>query len=108
MNDWTEKDGISNSSDEYKNIVNAVDNLIRESAHMLIAGQTQKVARLIVSQLTRKWDMPPQPILFGIDMGAPEGDKGFPSPCLDETENTADDRSLEAWGKVILKSREWL
>jgi len=108
MIDWTSKGNVSNSSDKYKNIVNAVDNLIRESAHMLIAGQTQKVARLIVSHLAHKWNMSPSPVWFGIDMGAPEGDKGFPSPCLDETTNATDDRSLEAWGKVILKPRERL
>lgn len=59
--DWTEKDGRTNSSDEYLRIVKVVDRLILESAHMLINGHHEVVARTIVSQLAHRQKMAPIP-----------------------------------------------
>lgn len=49
--DWTCKDGRANSSDEYLRLVAEVEQLIRRSAHSLIAGRAQDVAGLIMAQL---------------------------------------------------------
>lgn len=57
--DWTSKQGWSNSSDKYCEMVDAVDHLIRESAFSLISGRTDIVARLIVSQLAHVHGMRP-------------------------------------------------
>lgn len=57
--DWTVKDGRSNSSPDFQNLVFAVSRLIRDSAHDLISGRTDMVARLIVAQLAHKHGMAP-------------------------------------------------
>ena len=46
--DWTAKDGISNSSDEYLKLVAETTRLIKECAFDLIAGRAHVVARLII------------------------------------------------------------
>ncbi len=59
---WTVKGNSSNSSDEYLWIVSAVEELIRHSAHDLIAGDAHNVARLIVSRLAHTHGMVPTQI----------------------------------------------
>lgn len=59
MKDWTEKDGVYNRSDLYVQIVKDVEMTIRESAHYLIAGQANGVARNIVSRLAYKFKLAP-------------------------------------------------
>lgn len=60
MKDWTQsEDGRSNSSETYNAIVNAVSRLILESAHSLIRGDADGVARLIVSQLAHVHGLAP-------------------------------------------------
>lgn len=49
--DWTEKDGRSNSSDLYVELSNEIGQIIRDSAHSLLAGQSNDVGRLILSRL---------------------------------------------------------
>jgi hypothetical protein len=51
MKDWTEKNGMSNSSDAFVKMVDVVDDLIMSSSRDLIGGRSQVVARLIVAQL---------------------------------------------------------
>ena len=52
--DWTVKDGLTNSSEVYRSLVNEVDRIIRESGDELICGLHKHVARMIVSQLAHK------------------------------------------------------
>lgn len=49
--DWTSKDGVSNSSDEFLHLVDVVERLIRSDAHMLISGRADRTAGLIMAQL---------------------------------------------------------
>jgi len=48
---WTEANGKSNSSVRYLQLVEAVNAIIRGSAHQLLTGDSYGVAGLIVSQL---------------------------------------------------------
>jgi len=57
--DWTRKGGRSNSSDEFEDIVSHVEGLISDSAHDLIHGRHNAVARLIVAQLAHTFHMVP-------------------------------------------------
>lgn len=59
MEDWTAKNGVSNSSEEYIKIVKIVDNIIRGSGYSLIRGDTNGVARTIVSQLAHTYKFGP-------------------------------------------------
>ncbi len=59
--DWT-VDSITqrcNSSSKYLELVEAVDQIIRDGAHDLITGQSAHVARVIVSRLTYEHGMKP-------------------------------------------------
>lgn len=58
--DWTVKDGVCNSSEQYLLLVDAVSSLIRSSAHQLIAGDTRGVAGLIVAYLAHRHGMKPR------------------------------------------------
>lgn len=50
--DWTyDKNGNSNSSEEFKKLCDEVERLIRSDAHSLISGNVASTARLIVAQL---------------------------------------------------------
>lgn len=58
--DWTaDENGRSNASPEYLELVRAVERLIRNEAHTLIAGQAGVTARLIVSQLAHVHGLAP-------------------------------------------------
>jgi hypothetical protein len=57
--DWTTKDGMANSSDEFLALCREVECLIRGDAHALIAGGADRTARLIVAQLAHKHGMSP-------------------------------------------------
>lgn len=57
--DWTAKDGRSNSSDEFEAIAKHVESLIRADAHKLINGRADDTARLIVAQLAHNLGMRP-------------------------------------------------
>ncbi len=65
--DWTvdPKTGRSNSSEPFNDICYAVDRLIRDSAHDLINGNVDCVARLIVAQLAHKHGMSPKGVSIG-------------------------------------------
>lgn len=60
--DWTvnPETGRSNSSQAYYDLVYAVESLIRQDAHKLIAGRADATARLIVSQLAHVHGMVPR------------------------------------------------
>lgn len=58
--DWTIKDGRVNNSDQFETLVERVDELIRGSAHDLIAGRSAIVARLIMAQLAHKHGLAPR------------------------------------------------
>lgn len=49
--DWTERDGRSNSSELFHHLTREVASLIRDSAHDLINGNVDSVARMIVAQM---------------------------------------------------------
>lgn len=56
--DWTrDETGHSNSSREYLRLVAEVERIIRDSAHALILGRADSVARTIVSNLAHKHGM---------------------------------------------------
>jgi hypothetical protein len=59
--DWTVSpvDGKSNSSPAFEEMATAVEELIRQSAHTLLAGRADTVARLIVAQLAHVHHMAP-------------------------------------------------
>ena len=57
--DWTKKNGRSNSSDNYLELVDVVDELIKDSAHALIRGESHFVAGLIMAQLVHKYHLIP-------------------------------------------------
>ncbi len=57
---WTDgEDGFSNSSDKFEELVRAVKQLNLDSAHALIQGNSDSVARLIVAQLAHVHGMEP-------------------------------------------------
>ncbi len=59
--DWTRnRHGTANSSADYLLLVDAVERLIRSSAHSLIAGRAGQVAGLIVAQLAHVHGMRPR------------------------------------------------
>lgn len=58
--DWTIKDGRVNNSDQFEILVERVDELIRGSAHDLIAGRSAIVARLIMAQLAHEHGLAPR------------------------------------------------
>ena len=60
--DWTISpvDGKSNSSPAFEELVITVEELIRHSAHSLLAGRADTVARLIVAQLAHVHHMKPE------------------------------------------------
>jgi hypothetical protein len=57
--DWTvdAETGRSNSSPEFNRLVAEIARLIRDDAHMLIRGQTESTARLILAHLTHEHGM---------------------------------------------------
>ncbi|MGN6106660.1 MAG: hypothetical protein ACTHU0_16255 [Kofleriaceae bacterium] len=59
--DWTvnRRTGRANSSSEFRAVVDAVEQLIRQSAHDLIAGRAESVAHLIVAQLAHVHGLAP-------------------------------------------------
>ena len=58
--DWTVKDGRSNSSDKFIEIVGHVANLMRDNGgHCLDASWAASTARLIVAQLAHEYDFAP-------------------------------------------------
>lgn len=59
--DWTISpvDGKLNSSPKFEELSIAVEELIRQSAHTLLAGRADTVARLIVAQLAHVHHMAP-------------------------------------------------
>ena len=61
MEDWTVKDGCSNSSEEFNQIVGAVANLLREGGASVALRQDwiNGKARLIVAQLAHVYGMVP-------------------------------------------------
>lgn len=56
---WTVEGTHSNSSAKYKDVVSIVEEIIRHSAHDLIAGRADAVAGLIVSNLAFKHGIGP-------------------------------------------------
>lgn len=60
MKDWTAVDNVSNSSPEYVKMVRAVEEIILSEGHSLIRGNTNTVARLIVSQLAHEHGLSPR------------------------------------------------
>jgi hypothetical protein len=60
--DWTRdpETGRSNSSQKYIETVKIVERLIRDEAHLLIAGRADSTAGLIVSQLAHKYGFAPR------------------------------------------------
>jgi len=58
--DWTALNGISNSSEKYLSLVRAVEATMRESAHALINGSVNAVARSIVSSLAHRHGLSPK------------------------------------------------
>ena len=60
MENWTVKDGKSNDSDLYAMIVNDVNSIIRESAGLLLAGESHAVSRQIVSRLAHVYKLYPE------------------------------------------------
>ena len=59
-NDWTiGGSGRSNSSDTYVRLANVVENIIQDSAHYLLEGRINGVARKIVSNLAHKQSVRP-------------------------------------------------
>lgn len=61
MSDWTaDEAGVSNSSAAYREIADAVADLIWASAHDLIRGNTETVARLIVAKLAHEHGLAPR------------------------------------------------
>jgi len=60
--DWTRgESGASNSSEEFLKLCAAVEGIIRRSAHFLIAGRSDTVARTIVAQLAHVHGLVPKP-----------------------------------------------
>ena len=59
MKDWTIKNEESNDSDLYTAMVHDVNNVIIESASLLLAGGSQAVARQIVSRLAHIYKLSP-------------------------------------------------
>ena len=57
--DWTEKNGASNSSDEFERLVIVVTGLIKGSAHDLLSGRADIVAGLILAQLAHGYGFGP-------------------------------------------------
>lgn len=58
--DWTRNsDGRSNSSNRFLFLVSEVERLIRNSAHDIVGGHIESVARLIMAQLAHKHGMRP-------------------------------------------------
>ena len=61
--DWTARGGRTNSSDYFENLIVFVAELIRGSAHDLIAGRSESVARLIMAQLAHVKGLVPGSLL---------------------------------------------
>ena len=59
MNDWTDQDGITNSSEMYLAAVKEVDGIIRTSGNDLINGRSLWVARHVVSMLVNRFKLAP-------------------------------------------------
>lgn len=60
---WTyDSAGSSNSSPKFLEICDEVERLIRSSAHTLISGNADHVARLIVAQLAHVHGMTPSSV----------------------------------------------
>lgn len=57
--DWTQKDGVANTSDEFLDLCDAVERLIRGDAHALLGGRADKTARLIMANLAHKHGLAP-------------------------------------------------
>lgn len=59
--DWTRgKDGRSNSSPLFNALIKEVARLIREDAHILIAGRAEDTAGLILAQLAHVHGLSPR------------------------------------------------
>jgi len=61
MDDWTldPETGRSNSSADYKRLVGVVQRIISGSAHDLLAGRHETVARVILSRLAHSEGLAP-------------------------------------------------
>lgn len=59
--DWTidPETGRSNSSPEFLELVEVVERIIQNSAHDLVAGRPEKVARLILARLAHGYGLSP-------------------------------------------------
>lgn len=57
--DWTAADGVSNCSALFEDLSYEVAELIRSSAHSLLAGNVNQVGRLIMAQLAHKHGLAP-------------------------------------------------
>lgn len=59
--DWTvdPETGRSNSSSEFNHMVFVVGEMIRDSAHSLLRGDTETVARSIMATLAHKYGLTP-------------------------------------------------
>lgn len=60
MSDWTVKDGRSNNSDTFVELAKFVGEIIRGSAHDLIAGRADRVGQLIMAQLAHVKGLAPK------------------------------------------------
>ena len=88
--------GASNSSTAFVELCDAVERLIRDDAHMLIAGGVHETARLIMAHLAHK---------HGLELGAAAEARGY-RKAIDELRNAdsaASDWLLMAKGGRIAK-----
>jgi hypothetical protein len=60
LNDWTVKDGRANSSDRFNELAERVGEIIRNSAHDLIAGRSDMVGHLVMAQLAHVHGLVPR------------------------------------------------
>lgn len=99
--DWTEKDGRSNSSERYLDIVATVQSLIGNAGHDLIHGRLETVASLIVSQLAHRHGLSPADAVVSA-LGASD----TPRVATVSVEDLADmlDDSFEEIGALGAKS----
>jgi hypothetical protein len=71
--DWTTgEDGRANTSEAFGRVVGAVEAIIRNSAHNLIAGRAETVAQLVVAKLAHEHGLAPVPRSLP-EGGAPVG-----------------------------------
>ena len=68
MSDWTSKDGVANSSEEYNRLCDLVTQLIVGDAHMIVGGRADRTARLIVSHLAAEGLVPSEKRVIRLPM----------------------------------------